>query len=252
LLSRGGGRAAPGAAPWPQKKGESLFIATTLVDRADRAWSDNREIVDDGFFYKDEFAIYGEYGLSDRFTLVGRVAWQDVRRRNGVDYDSAEGFSASEIGVRALLGQRARNVFAVQALALIPGQGENVSNQPLGHGGEAWEARGLWGRSVSETVFTDVQFAWRWRADEFLDEARFDATLGWRPADQWLLLAQTFSVWSAETPRPGNPGFDQHKVQASIGRQVGSIEYHFGLYATPAGRNTVEERAVFISMWQRF
>jgi hypothetical protein len=223
-----------------------------LIDRADRSWSADREIIDDGFFYKDEFAVYGEYGLSERITLVGRVAWQDVRRRNGPDFDSAQGFSASELGLRGVVAKTDDGVFALQALALIPGQGENVSNQPLGAGGQAWEARALWGQAANDDVFTDLQIAWRRRDGLFLDEARLDATVGWRPADRWLVLAQSFSVWSIESPRPGVPSFDQHKLQLSVGREIGGVEYHVGGYLTPTGRNTVEERAVFVSMWQRF
>lgn len=240
------------AGAWPQKKGEGLTIITTLYDRADRSRGNDREIVDDGYFYKDEISLYAELGISDRLTAVARIAWQDVRRRDGIDFDNATGLSASELGMRWATIQNNNSVISLQATALIPGQGENVSNRPLGDGGQAWEIRALWGLAFSETVFTDTQLAYRWRDAANLDEARLDATIGWRPRENWLLMGQAFAVTSAETGRPGRPAFDQLKLQVSAGRQVGRAEYHLGVFATPAGRNTIEERAVFLSVWRRF
>jgi len=240
------------AGAWPQKEGEFLLISTTLLDRADNSWDSERRRNSEGFFYKDETAVYAEYGLTDRYTLVGRVAWQNVRRRHGFNLDSAQGFSASEIGLRRRVWQGQSNIVSLQAIALIPGEGENVSNQALGDGSQAWEMRALWGRSVSDHIFTDTQLAYRSRGDDDLDEARLDLTLGWRPRERWLLLMQGFSVWSVETAQPGAPEFDQHKLQLSIGRQWRGREYHIGGYITPSGRNSIEERALFVSVWQRF
>ena len=247
------GVAAPAhAGAWPQKKGEGLTIVTTLADRADRARGDDRQIVEDGYFYKDEVSLYAEYGVSQRLTAIARVAWQDVRRRDGPDFDSATGLSASEVGLRWAVRQDANAVYSLQATALIPGQGENVSNRPLGDGGQAWEVRALWGHAFGETVFTDAQLAYRWRDAENLDELRLDATFGWRPRENWLLLGQAFAVTSAEAGRAGRADFDQLKLQISAGRQLGAVEYHIGAFVTPTGRNTIEERAVFLSVWRRF
>ena len=240
------------AGAWPQKAGEGLIINTSLLDRADNAWDESGQRNSDGFFYKDETSIFAEYGLTERYTLVGRIAWQNVRRRNGLNLDSAQGFSASEIGVRRVVWRGEKQIVSLQALALIPGEGENVSNQPLGDGGQAFEARALWGWSLNDDVFTDTQIAWRSRNESDLDEARLDLTLGWRPGERWLLLAQSFSVWSIEPARPGAPEFEQHKLQMSVGREWGRREYHIGGYITPTGRNSIEERALFISVWQRF
>lgn len=229
-----------------------MIILTSLIDRADRAFDDQREIDADGYFYKDELALYGEFGLTARWTAVTRIAWQDVRRQDGLDFDSASGLSASELGLRWAGYRGDHSVLSIQATALIPGQGENVSNRPLGDGGQAWEMRGLWGQSLSDRVFADTQLAYRWRDSANLDEVRLDATLGWRPLENWLLMGQAFAVASAESGRPGVQAFDQLKFQISAGREFGSAEYHLGVFTTPAGRNTIEERAVFLSVWRRF
>jgi hypothetical protein len=240
------------AGAWPQTKGEGLYILTTLVDRADRSLDSQGKGDEDSYFYKDELSLFAEYGLTARFTLIGRLAWQTVRRQNGPDFDSAQGFSSSELGLRGVILDQDHSVVSFQALALIPGAGQNVSNQPLGDGDQAWEARLLWGRSWYDTLFSDLQLAHRWRGEADLDEQRVDATLGWRPGSEWLVLVQSFSVWSAEAARAGAPEFNQHKFQVSIGRTVRGVGYHIGGFITPAGQNTIDERAVFFSVWRRF
>ena len=222
------------------------------MDRADTAFGPDGERVEDGYFHKDETAAYLEYGVDARHTLVARLAWQSVRRLNGPVHDAATGLSASEIGLRRALWRDDRQIVSAQLLALVPGVGENVTNQPLGDGDDAWEARLLWGRSLSQNQFIDVQMAHRWRGGVDLDEAHFDVSWGWRPVPRWLVLAQGFSVWSADPARPGAPEFEQHKVQFSIGRAIKAAEYHVGIVLTPAGRNTIDERGVFLSVWRRF
>jgi hypothetical protein len=242
--------AAAGA--WPQSKGEGLIIITSLVDRADHAYDNDRQRRDDGYFHKDETAAFIEYGLSARDTLVARIAWQDVRRLRDASYDQAQGLSASEIGWRRRLWQGERLVLSAQIAALIPGQGENVSNQAFGSGDMAADLRGLVGRSFGERGFAEAQLAWRWRDGPWLDEARFDLTAGWRLTERWQVLAQSFSVWSVETDRVGARSYDQHKLQLSISRDLGRQTVQIGGSITPSGRNAIEQRALFMSVWRRF
>ena len=239
------------AGAWPQPKGEGQMITTYLYDRGDAAYGEGGERVDEGWFYKDEVSVYAEYGLNDRITLIGRAAWQQVARRDGDVLDAAEGLAASELGVRAALWRGDHVIVSGQLTAFLPGQGENVSNRPLGSGERAWEGRLLAGRSLGERGFLEAQAGWRLREGADLDEARIDLTAGWR-AGRWALMAQSFSVWSVEAGRIGSPDFHQHKLQLSIGRRVGETEFHLGGYVTPAGRNAIEQRAVFLQVWRRF
>jgi hypothetical protein len=223
-----------------------------LLDRAELSFDDAGNRRDDGYFYKDELALYLEYGLTGRITLVSRVAWQTVERRSGPDLDSARGFAATELGLRRSIYADETQVVSLQAMAILPGEGENISNQPLGDGGNAWEVRALWGRNLNSRLFADAQLAYRQRDGVYSDEARLDLTLGWQPAPRWHVLAQEFSVWSLDAARPGAREFEQHKLQISVGREFGALEYHLGATLTPAGRNTIDERAVFVSVWRRF
>ena len=175
-----------------------------------------------------------------------------MEREQGGALDSAEGLSATELGLRRSIYRNGGSVLALQGMVFLPGEGENISNQPLGDGGNAWEARALWGQNLPGDLFADAQLGYRWREGRFQDEARLDLTLGWQPAVDWHVLAQGFSVWSAEDARPGLPEFRQHKLQVSVGRQIGTLEYHLGVVFTPAGQNTIDERSVFLSVWRRF
>ena len=240
------------AGAWPQEKGEGLLIFTTLLDRADQGFGPDGETVDDGYFHKDETAAYLEYGLTGRTTWVSRLAWQSVERRQGARVDAARGLAASELGLRHRVWSRGPDTVSGQLTVLLPGAGENVSNQPLGSGETAWEVRGLWGRNLGDDQFADLQLSHRWRGGDDLNEARLDLTWGWQPTDRWQVLAQSFSVWSVEPARTGRPEFEQHKVQLSVGRQWGEVQYHVGLAATPAGRNVINERMIFVSAWRRF
>ncbi|MFY0637790.1 hypothetical protein [Maricaulis maris] len=228
------------------------MILTTLIDRAETSFDASGQPVDDGYFHKDETAAYLEYGVTHRDTLVARLAWQDVRRLRGPSLDSAQGLSASEIGWRREVWRGSRAIASLQLTALIPGQGENVSNQAFGTGEMAAEVRALAGRSLGDHVFLEAQSAWRWRDGAYLDEARLDLTAGWGFAERWQVLAQSFSVWSAETARPGAPDFEQHKLQVSISRDIGRQTVQVGASITPAGRNAIDQEAVFLSVWRRF
>ena len=240
------------AGAWPQDKVKGVLIITSLFDRADQGFGPDGETVDDGYFYKDETSAYLEYGLTSDTTLVSRVAWQSVERRQGARTDSARGLSASELGLRHRVWTSGPDTVSAQAVVLLPGSGENVSNQPLGSGETAWDVRGLWGHRFGAHHFADLQLAHRWRGGDDLNEARLDLTWGWQPNDDWRVLAQSFSVWSVEPARPGRPEFEQHKLQLSAGREWGQAQYHLGVAVTPAGRNVINERMVFLAVWRRF
>lgn len=240
------------AGAWPRDKGEGLVILTSLVDRADGFFDAEGNRQSGGYFHKDELAAYIEYGATDRVTLVGRFAWQTVEQLSGGQMDSATGFSASELGVRIQAWQAERWRISAQVSYFLPGEGENVTNQPLGQGDGAVDLRVLAGRSLPRDGFLDIQLAHRQRDGAFLDEWRMDASLGLTITSHWQGMAQVYSVWSAERAQPGLPEFDQHKIQLSVLRQVGELEYQFGLIFTPSGRNALDERAAVLSIWRRF
>ena len=118
------------AGAWPQKRGEGLTVTTWLRDRAEQSFDDRGERIGDGWFRKDEIAVYAEFGATDRLTLISRLAWQDVARRRGASLDAASGMAASELGARYALRRGERHILSAQALFLIPGRARMSPTSP--------------------------------------------------------------------------------------------------------------------------
>src|SRR6185436_10603583 len=81
------------------------------------------------------------------------------------------------------------------------------------------DIRGLFGYSFAAfgmPAFVDVQLAQRVRTGGPPNETRADFTFGLRTAQQWLLLAQAFNVWSQGSGSALFPAYDYHKLQLSV------------------------------------
>lgn len=235
-----------------QERGGGLIIVSSLIDRAEGYFDANGERQADGYFYKDEIALYGEYGLTETETLIARLAFQQVEQRFGENFDQAEGLAASQVGIRRQIFAQGAQVLSLQGSFFIPGDGENITNQPLGEGERAYELRFLAGQSFGEGGFGDVQIGYRAREGRYLDEIHFDTAFGIPLGSSWRFGLSSFSVWSAEAERPGAPEFIQHKIQISLLRRSGALDFEIGLMATPAGQSALDERALFLSSWRRF
>jgi len=238
-------------------RGHGQTISALSYSSADLAFDDGGEAVAPTIFDKVEVSDFLEYGLTPRFTLVAQPVVQSVRLGDGAGGEETQtGFASSQIGVRWLALQRGSSVLSLQAAAVIPGQGENVFNAPLGEGGLAGEARVLAGRSWGDAArgaFVEGQAAYRMRGGGDPDETRLDVTVGVRPSDHWLVIGQSFSIWSAtDVAFPVRP-YAIHKAQLSAVRQINDrVSVQLGAYGAYAGRNVVDERAAFMAVWVSF
>ncbi len=255
------------AGAWPQRKGDGLAIFTYSFDSADRRFDDDGDPSFDVSFTKQELSAYLEYGLTSRVTLVGRPVVQSVRSKGpSLDElvipptDEATGLGGTEAGARLLLGRPFGGVVSFQGLALIPGDGENAVDEPLGEGGFGGELRLLAGTSWGwrgRGGFADAQVAGRARGDVAGIEGRIDVTLGLRPSPNWMWLGQSFTLVgeeSAETTVGAGPqDVTSHKVRLSGVRRLNrSWAVQGGVTATVAGRNIIEERGAMVALWRRF
>lgn len=235
--------------------GEGQAIATVTVDVADTAFDAQGEESVSADFLKREIALFLEHGLTRAWTLVARPAYQQVSIGRESAEEEETGFAAFEIGARRVLFNRDAFVASAQMLAILPGEGENVLDAPLGAGGGGAEARLLVGRGFDgwgEGGFIEAQTGYRWRAGEDADEARLDLTVGWRPSRRWTGLLQGFSAWSMAEPTALRP-YDHHRVQLSAVRRINERwSFQIGGFRTVAGRNVIAEQAGFISLWRRY
>jgi len=188
-------------------------------------------------------------------TLVGRLALQDVSLEIESGADTARGLAASELGARLALWSGDRSVVSAQAVVVMPGVGENVTDIFFGDGSTDFEARLLygygldWGRGES---FVDIQAGYRWRGGDYADEQRLDITLGHKLDSRWMGMAQLF-LQASNASQGLNRDYLATRAQLSAvywiddrrGVQLGGL-------ATLAGENIIRERGVFAAYWMRF
>ena len=250
-----GPRAEAGA--WPAEEGEGQAITSFTFDSAARALDDDGDASIDADFQKIETSSFIEWGMTERLTLVAQPVFQTVEQRDADGgLDTGTGFASSKIGARFLLGRPAGGALSAQGVVVSPGEAENVTDAPLGDGGVAVESRLLAGRGWGgerRGVFVEGQVGYRWRTDDDPNETRLDATLGVRATADWMLIGQSFSTWSDGDSLATQRAFRSHKAQFSVVRRVNDAwSVQLGGFGTYAGRNVVDERAAFASVWRRF
>ncbi|MEE2527185.1 hypothetical protein V0U79_12480 [Hyphobacterium sp. HN65] len=204
------------------------------------------------YFSKYESSIHAEYGLTSRWTVVLQLAVQQISQDNNGAADTASGLSASRIGLQARVWQHDRWVVSVQGSAVIPGGGENVADRPLGDGANGVEIRALAGRSISNAGFADIQYGYTLRSDDYPSEQRLDLTAGWRLADRYSVMLQSFNTISGADRQRNNRSFSQHKLQLSAGIRIRNGELVVGAFTTIHGRNSIDESGWTVSWWRRF
>lgn len=238
------------AGAWPRERGEELLIVTG-------SWHRLESPHDGADLFKREAAVYGEYGLTRRITLVGRFAVQDFREqiRSGdqaieITYST---FGGSEAGARVHLAARGRWCASGQLVATLPSAGENRTNAEHGTGGGDIDLRALIGRSIGEAGFAEVQFGLRERDGEGGSEVRFDTAFGWELNSQMRLHLQTYSVWSHELDTERLREFSGHRAQVSLLASLGRGRYaQFGVMGTVRAHDMADETAATIGIWQQF
>ncbi|PHR91029.1 MAG: hypothetical protein COA69_13315 [Robiginitomaculum sp.] len=243
------------AGSWPAPPGKGQIIQTNLAVKATKSFDMTGELGQPAVFSKYEAGVFWEHGLNEKTTLVVTSSYQDLNFRAGVDNVKFKGFGETGIGLRRVLWRDGSYIVSAQGTVIVAGTGEGVSDADLGLGSTQYEARILAGRSfklAGRDGFIDGQAAWRFRAGRAPDEWRLDVSAGWHPMPEWQILAQTFYVDSQVAPGFAR-GTKRLKAQASlVYHKSERTSYQIGLYQTVLGENIVQEKALFISVWQRY
>ncbi len=241
------------AGAWTLKAGTGQAIATGLYTRADTEFDDARDPSGSVDFKKATGSVFGEYGLTDIFTLIGAGEY-------GSDGDGA-GFSDPAVlellvGGRLRLWQEAGFVVSTQFSALVDDATDALRGRIIGWDAPAIEVRALAGYGFELGVwpaFVDLEAGYRYRiGDRVPDELRLDATFGVRPLEKVQLLFQDFSTISAREPDDVD-GYDYHKLQGSVVYDLSqNWSVQTGGFATVAGRSALRERGAIAAVWYRF
>ncbi|MGN6516326.1 MAG: hypothetical protein ACTHLR_10870 [Rhizomicrobium sp.] len=242
------------AGAWTLPENVAQVISTSTVSSADKSYDAHGHATEPVRFRKSFMSIYTEYGWNDWLTLIAIPEYADaVSAFPGLKVQKARDFAISG-GARVRLFDGA-GVFSLQAMARSAGAFEldtSFRQKP----GEDFELRALYGTHFAlfgRDGCLDVQIAQRWATGGRPDEVPVDVTLLYDVGWQTQVLLQNFNVISEGHGRPPFDAYRYHKLALSAVRHLwGRTSLQAGGFISPAGRNALEERGVFLSMWTRF
>lgn len=255
------------AGPWPQNEGGGILIGSVSYLETDNRLSNTNPAIGDGTYSRLGFGLYGEYGVTDTWTIGGSSRIERVRLHGPVVSGETTGVPDVELFVRKVLWQEGPGILAAQGTIAIP-TGYNINRNPaLGDGAVALEPRVLYGQGIDLGAwpsFFSVEAAYRFRFGDPSDQVRIDATLGTHPADGWMLLLQSRNTISVQNqngssvPGPAFTGwhgtdYDLYNLTLSVVRDVSptwSVE--IGGYSEIGARNYNAGSGGFVSVWRRF
>ena len=243
------------AGAWPLPVGHGQIIQTNIAVNAQKGFDGSGKLGLPVQFSKFEASVFWEHGFSEKLSLILASSFQDIKFIAGVDDVDFSGFGETEISVRRVMWRNTNSVVSAQMGVIFAGAGEVVSDADLGVRGTQYQMRLLAGRSfklAGRDGFVDGQFAWQFRRKNIPDEWNLDLTAGWRPHPKWQILAQTFYVGGhAELGLARSTS--RLKLQTSlVYDQNHKTSYQIGVYKTVVGKNIIQEKAIFLSIWQRY
>lgn len=243
---------------WTQPKNDALVISTIGLHRLDAPGSP-------ASLRKEEYAVYFEYGLLERLTVIGRFGAQNLLENRVVEERLANGNLAEytrehvtgvggiELGARYHLTRYHDWVIAGQAVIGVPGAGENSTNLRFGEGGGDVDIRVEAGRAWLTHGFISTAAGWRNRRGLNSNEWRFDLAAGYRFENRMEAHIQTYSMWSEPGGLDGLSAYQGHRAQASIVYPISRrAKIQLGALGTIHADNIASERALIIGLWRKF
>ncbi len=243
------------AGAWTLPEGKGQVVVTGTLSTADKEFNGSGSARATPRYDKFELQGLIEYGATDRLTLIASPSLQyvDIEGSTG---GQRTGLGYAEFGGRYLLMQSDSWVLSGQTTLRVPGTFEKTNPAAVGYADPEIDARVLLGRSFSAgpwPAFIDLQLAQRFRTGDPPDEFRVDLTFGLRPAPQWLLLTQSFNVFSEGMGGPAFPSFAYHKFQMSVVYEMTPAwAVQFGAFTTFAGRNALQENGLILGTAYKF
>jgi hypothetical protein len=243
------------AGAWTLDAGTGALIVSGTTMQAGSAFDSGSKLQPIPRYSKDEAQALIEYGVTDWFTAMLQPSLQHVdiaapigAQRSGLGY--------TDFGGRARIWSDASWVVSAQATFRIPGVLAKTNPAAIGYTDSEIELRGLAGYGFTAgtlPAFVDLEVAQRYRLGGPPGEFRTDITFGIRPADKWLLLAQSFNVVSEGAGTWGFGSFAYHKFELSaVYALTPALSLQLGGYSTYWGRNALQENGLVVGAWYKF
>ena len=234
------GHAAAGA--WTRAPGEG-FVAQSV-----RFFSTEFTGKGDEPFRRASSDTYVEYGLREGLTIGGQLTFG--QRGDGRQEGFARGF------LRARLWRGELGVVSVEAGAGYPVLDaatplditkDQTADARLGvNYGRGWSA------SFGSGWF-DAALYGRYRSQSPADELRLDLTAGYKPDDDWVFLAQSFTTMGLRNEGFTGADFDVTKLSLSVGYKIlGGRTMLFSLTQDLLGRNISLGTEAAVTIWTEF
>jgi hypothetical protein len=238
---------APSAteAAFLQAEGATQLISANSVSGFSREFDANGRIRRSGTFSKTSLDVFATHGLTETVTFVATTSTDRLVTKYASDVGSTISWNAMA-GLRVPLWQESGSIVSVQALI---GAGREVRGA-----GMMAEARLMAGHNLAIAEvpgFADIQLAWRQGAPGARPELRFDATLGLKPHERVMFLAQLFTAYGL-----AHAGQDRSlRVKGQLG-----LVWHVGetwsvqasVFHTLYGLNSAQETGATLGLWRRF
>jgi len=250
-LSLFSGSAQAGA--WAQPKGQGQIIL---------GWSQHRFQTQSALpsARKAENAMYWEYGLHDRVTLIGRFGFEEwlipttrfVRTPAGGEQQdfilTRDRWSPIEFGARVEVFRTEQWVTSMQVLYVSSTEPLFETSRLSQEAREGFELRSLVGRSFGKGAYFEGQLGW---LSGGVEELALDMTYGQPVFSELEILVQSFSVWRSADELW--PEASQNRLQLSlIVPAWDGAKVQLSVTETLASDGLANERAYGVSIWRRF
>ncbi|NPA32779.1 MAG: hypothetical protein GXO04_04045 [Aquificae bacterium] len=241
------------ANPWGREEGE-LFLSTQFYYyEATNYWDNDGNKKPIGCtFKKRELALYGEFGLSSRTTIFGKIPYQDLECGSS----STSGVSDLELGLQRKLYQRGAGVASLKLTGIIP-TGYSINDDlRLGYGRVGAEAMLLGGYGFSKG-WTEGGAGFRYYAGYPSEQLRGYWRIGLKPVN-WVILMNTleihYGLGNGTVKRIGKnvtvePDYKLLQNDLTVALRLGRLWIQIGYLDALWGRMTGDGSSVYSQVW---
>lgn len=200
--------AAARADAFLEKPGEAKIILLATFDRAGQFWTREGRLVPISSYAKFSLSSFTEHGVDARTTMIARADAGLLDDASGL---KAQG--AGAIGARRLLFEAGALRVAAQAIVSAGSGLEGAPDRAVGAALDTRLAAAVTFNVMQRPAYVEISGGSRVVAGDWRG-VRLDAALGYRPAENWLVLIQLFNRFNEEGPAGDRAR--AHKAQASV------------------------------------
>lgn len=241
------------AGAWTQKRGEGLVLMAWTQQSFETPGRSERA-------RKTENALYAEFGVHDRVSLVGRLAFEEwtlptslfVQTPSGGEQRqvtlSRQRWAAHELGARYQLYQTAQWASSVQAIYVTASDPLLDTIRLTQEARNGYEVRGSLGRGLGASSYFQSQISYRAAG---LQGVKLDLTYARPLWGEIELMAQSHSLWRQADEQW--PAAELHRLEMSLIIPVSDhVRLQVRALDTVSNDGLADERAYGFTLWRRF